>query len=136
MTDLFEQLPSPAKPTAWARPWAVTAPMARKALRLGAWYPVIDEDRPNGRVTIVIRNRCVRVPAHLVEVQKLRPHRFTVVRLAARDPNPHAGSRRDLGRLYAVCPGSGHRVRLRLGQTHAECPGCGYRGEVGWFETG
>jgi hypothetical protein len=134
MTDLFDQLP--AKPQAWARPWAVTALMARKALRLGAWYPVIDDDRPNGHVTLVIRNRNVRVPARLLEVQKMRPHRFTVVRLGSGDPNPHAGSRRDLGRMYAVCPASGHRVRVGLGQLQAVCAGCGYRGEVGWNETG
>jgi len=136
MTDLIEQLPCPPKPTAWARPWAVTAPLARKALRLGAWYPVVEDDRARGRVTLVIRNRNVRVPARLLEVQKDRPHRFTVVRLGPKDPNPHAGSRRDLGRLYGVCPASGHRVRLGPGQIHATCPGCGYRGEVGWNETG
>jgi hypothetical protein len=110
--------------------------MARKALRLGAWYPVVEDDRPHGRVTLVIRNRTVRVPARLLELQAKRPHRFTVVRLGQADPNPLAGSRRDLGRMYAVCPASGHRVRLSLGQTHAVCAGCGYSGEVGWYETG
>jgi hypothetical protein len=110
--------------------------MARKALRLGAWYPVVDVDRPNGRVTLVVRNRSVRVPARLLEVQKARPHRFTVVQLGADERNPLAGSRRDLGRMYGVCPASGHRVRLGAGQVHAVCPGCGYRGEVGWNETG
>jgi hypothetical protein len=134
MSDVFDQ-PS-TKPQAWARPWAVTAPLARKALRLGAWYPVIEDDRQSGHVTLVIRNRNVRVPARLLEVQKLRPHRFTVVRLGPEDPNPLAGSRRDLGRTYAVCPASGHRVRVGPGQANAICAGCGYRGEVGWNETG
>jgi hypothetical protein len=132
--DVFDQ--PPAKPRAWARPWAVTAPLARKALRLGAWYPVVEDDREHGRVTLVIRNRNVRVPARLLELQKARPHRFTVVRLAPGERNPLSGSRRDLGRLYGVCPASGHRVRLGAGQTHAVCSGCGYRGEVGWNETG
>lgn len=134
MKDLFDQ--PAAKPRAWARPWAVTAPLARKALRLGAWYPVIEDDRPNGRVTLVIKNKNVRVPARLLEMQTKRPHRFTVVRLGPRDPNPQAGSRRDLGRTYGVCPASGHRVRVGHGQTHAVCAGCGYRGELGWNETG
>lgn len=134
MTDPFDQ--PAAKPQAWARPWAVTAPLARKALRLGAWYPVVEEDRPNGRVTLVIKNRNVRVPARLLELQTRRPTRFTVVQLGAADPNPHAGSRRDLGRMYGVCPASGHRIRINTGQAQAVCPGCGYRGEVGWNETG
>lgn len=121
---------------AWARPWAITSQLARKALRAGAWYPVVERARRDGSVVVVIRNRRVRVPARLLEMRDERPHRFTVVYLGQSDVNPAAGSRRDLGRLYGVCPASGHRVSIRYPQVHAECPGCGYRGEVGWHETG
>lgn len=121
---------------AWARPWSVTSLLARKSLRAGAWYPVLERERADGSMILMVRNRSVRVPARLLEVRDARPHRFTVVYLGSSDTNPAAGSRRDLGRVYGVCPASGHRVKVRHPQVHAECPGCGYRGEVGWYETG
>ncbi|MDH5198866.1 MAG: hypothetical protein OEY20_16615 [Gemmatimonadota bacterium] len=134
---LLDGLPGSApRPVAWARPWSVTAPLARKSLRAGAWYPVLEDRRAEGTVILVMRHRHVRVPARLLEVRRDRPHRFTVVRLTPGSPNPVTGTKRDLGRDYAVCPASGHRIRLTGEPTHLECPGCGYRGEVGWFETG
>jgi hypothetical protein len=126
----------PRRPVAWARPWSITAPFARKVLRAGAWYPVIEDNRPDGSVILVMRNRNVRVPSRLVEVRRERPAKFTVVYLGSMDTNPAAGTRRDLGRIYGVCPASGHRVRLDGPETRVECPGCGYRGEVAWHETG
>jgi hypothetical protein len=105
-------------------------------MRAGAWYPVLEPARADGSVILMLRNREVRVPAKLLEIRRDRPHRFTVVRLGREDGNPAAGTRRDLGRTYAVCPASGHRVRLRGSEGRVECPGCGYRGEVAWHETG
>jgi hypothetical protein len=127
---------NPPRPIAWARPWSITAPLARKALRAGAWYPVVEHRRIDGVVVLVMRHRNVRVPARLLELRRDRPHRFTVVYMTPRDPNPASGTVRDLGRKYAVCPASGHRIRLEGEPSHLDCPGCGYRGEVGWHETG
>lgn len=136
-TPSLDGLPgNPPRPVAWARPWSITAPLARKALRAGAWYPVVEDRRADGSIILVMRHRNVRVPARLVELRRDRPHRFTVVRTTSRSPNPVCGTPRDLGRKYAVCPASGHRIRLVGEPTHLECPGCGYRGEVGWHETG
>lgn len=135
--DLLSRLPGTARrPVAWARPWPAAAPTARKALRAGAWYPVIERDRADGSVILMMRHRAVRVPVRLVELRLDRPHRFTVVRLGRHERTPTVGTARHLGQTYAVCPASGHRVRLRGTPAHAECPGCGYRGEVGWYETG
>jgi len=124
------------RPIAWARPWAITVAFARKAMRSGAWYPVIETDRPDGSVILMLRHQAVRVPSRLLEIRRDRPHRFTVVRRGPLDGNPATGTRRDLGRTYGVCPASGHRVRLRGPEHVVECPGCGYRGEVAWHETG
>lgn len=135
--DLLPTVPGASpRPVAWARPWSITAPLARKALRAGAWYPVIDNNRPDDSVILVMRNRNVRVPSRLVEIRRDRPRKFTVVYRGPSDTNPAAGTRRDLGRIYGVCPASGHRVRLHGPEIRVECPGCGYRGEVAWYETG
>jgi hypothetical protein len=136
-SDPLDQLPAPpARPTSWARPWAITATFARKAMRAGAWYPVLERDRPDGTVILVIRHRNVRVPERLLELRDDRPTQFTVVYQGRHQPNPAAGTQRDLGRTYAVCPASGHRVRVHGGESRVECPGCGYRGTVAWHETG
>jgi len=134
--DLDDLPQGTTRPVAWARPWAITAPLARKAMRAGAWYPVLEADRPDGSLILMLRHRAVRVPSNLVELRRDRPHRFTVVRRGRQEGNPAAGTRRDLGRTYGVCPASGHRVRLHGLETSVECPGCGYRGEVAWHETG
>jgi hypothetical protein len=135
--DVTPTLPADCpRPVAWARPWSITAPLARKALRAGAWYPVIDNSRTDGSVILVLKNRNVRVPTRLVELRRQRPDKFTVVYRGPLDTNPAVGTRRDVGRIYGVCPASGHRVRLHGPETRIECPGCGYRGEVAWHETG
>jgi hypothetical protein len=121
--------------TAWARLWAIAHPRTRPMLRSGAWYPVIG-DAGADPLLVKVRYRDVRLSAQLVEVRKDRPGRFTVVSRSRGDPNPAAGMRTDLGSRYAVCPASGHRIRLRGRPARLECPGCGYRGEIGWDETG
>ena len=121
---------------AWARLWAVAHPRTRPMLRSGAWYPVVGEDSQS-EVLLAVRHRTVRLPAHLVELRRgERPRKFTVVVRSLVEENPASGTGRDLGARYAVCPASGHRIRLRGRPARTECPGCGYRGEIGWGETG
>jgi hypothetical protein len=91
---------------------------------------------PDDSLLLVLRNRTVRVPAWLLEVRHERPNKFTVVRLPRGNGNAAGGTTKDLGRMYAVCPASGHRIRLFGEPSQLECPGCGYRGEVAWLETG
>jgi hypothetical protein len=121
--------------TAWARLWAIAHPRTRPMLRSGAWYPVVS-DTASSELVLKVRHRDVRLSAQLVEVRKNRPGRFTVVSRSRGENNPAAGTRGDLGSRYAVCPASGHRIRLRGQPAKLECPGCGYRGEIGWDETG
>jgi len=119
----------------WARLWAIAHPRTRPMLRSGAWYPVVS-DAVSSEVTLKVRHRDVRLPAQLLEVRKERPRKFTVVFRSRVEENPAAGTRRDLGPRYAVCPASGHRIRLRGRPARVECPGCAYRGEIAWDETG
>lgn len=122
-------------PVAWARPWAAISLPARKTLRAGAWYPVLEalDDRS---VVLVLRHRNVRVPSRLLEVRSQRPNTFSVVHTSRFEPNPAAGSKRDPGPTYAVCPASGHRIRVTGQPSQLECPGCGYRGEIAWDDLG
>jgi len=122
-------------PVAWARPWAAISLPARKTLRAGAWYPVL-EARNDGSTILVVRHRSVRVPSRLLEIRPKRSEAFSVVHTRRHDSNPAAGTRRDRGPTYAVCPASGHRIRLMGQPPRLECPGCGYRGEIAWDETG
>jgi hypothetical protein len=119
----------------WARLWAVSHPRTRPMLRSGAWYPVVASEAP-AEVVLRVRHRDVRVPPQYVEVRVERPARFTVVCRSRIERNPATGTTRDLGSRYAVCPASGHRIRLTGKPTNLECPGCGYRGEIAWGETG
>jgi hypothetical protein len=125
----------PSHTGAWARLWAIAHPRTRPMLRSGAWYPVVG-DGPPSEVLLAVRHRTVRLPAQLVEVRRERPRQFTVVIRSRVEQNPASGTRRDVGIRYAVCPASGHRIRLRGRPARLECPGCGYRGEIAWDETG
>lgn len=126
---------TPSHSVGWARLWAIAHPRTRPMLRSGAWYPVVAEGAASD-VVLSVRHRTVRLPSQLLEVRRERPHRFTVVFRSREEANPATGTHRDLGKRYAVCPASGHRIGLRGRPARLECPGCGYRGEIAWNETG
>lgn len=119
----------------WARVFpAARRPRADPMARLGVWYPVVS--RGASRVVLDVHGRRLDLPDDLVEIRAKRPDRFTVVYRTETDVNPAAGTKRDLGRVYAVCPTSGTRVRLYGHPDELECPACGHKGEVAWWETG
>jgi DNA-directed RNA polymerase subunit RPC12/RpoP len=102
-------------------------------LRQGAWYPVLSNGAT--RTVLEVSGRRVAVPSDLVEIRPKRPDRFTVVYRPRDSGNPARGTRSDLGRMYAVCPACGSRVRLVGHPRETKCP-CGFRGEIAWWETG
>ena len=122
------------EPVAWARLWAATRPELNPRLRYGAWYPVVSQGE--SLAVLEIRGRRVAVPADLLEMRPKRPDRFTIVVRTASDETPVSGTRSDPGRVYAVCPHSGSRVRLRGHPDELDCPECGHRGIIAWWETG
>jgi hypothetical protein len=129
---------TPLQIVAWARLWAVAHPHTRPMLRSGAWYPVLNlgPDQRERDALLEVRHSEVAVPVSFLEVRTQRPRSFTVVYRSRTERNPAEGTRKDLGNKYAVCPASGHRIRLQGEPLFLECPGCGYRGEVAWNETG
>jgi hypothetical protein len=117
---------------AWARVWPATKREHSKQLRHGAWYPVIDDDRPD-RVTLEIAGRRVVVPRRILEITPERPTRFAVIHRL-----DHVPGKRDsfgLGRHYGVCPTCRWRFGI-IGRPEREtCPKCGLTAEVAWWET-
>jgi hypothetical protein len=123
------------EPVGWARIWAAAPPLnAKPMLRQGVWYPVVSTG--DKRAVVEVRGRRLAVPNDVLEIRDRRPTRFTVVYRPANGANPARGTRADLGRVYAVCPVSGTRVRLVGRPRETKCPGCGHRGEIAWWETG
>src|SRR3990172_458293 len=123
------------KPLGWGGVWAAGPPFDASPMpRQGAWYPIVSTG--STRIVLEVKGRRVAVPNDLIEVRKQRPERFTVVYRAVNSSNPVLGTRGDLGRIYAVCPVSGSRVRLIGHPRETKCPECGHRGEVAWWETG
>jgi len=119
----------------WARLWAIARPDTRPILRQGVWYPIVGE-ASGGRLVLEVGRRRVAVPRRFIEVREERPDRFTVVYRGRDARNPAAGTRRDLGSTYGVCPACGARVRLSARPERALCSGCGHGGEIAWWETG
>jgi hypothetical protein len=119
----------------WARLYSTARPFTNPRLRQGVWYAVVDPHLGE-RVVLQVKGRRVAVPKRFLEIRERRPTRFTVVYLARNAPNPAAGTPRDLGRRYAVCPSCGIRARLFGEPPVIQCKECGHRGEVAWWETG
>jgi hypothetical protein len=122
------------QPKAWARLWRATKPEFNPSLRHGAWYPVVSQGET--LVVLEVRGRRISVPADLVELRPKRPDHFTVVHRTASEHEATGGTRRDLGRAYAVCPVSGSRVRIRGHPDELDCPQCGHHGAIAWWEAG
>lgn len=119
----------------WARPWATARPFAKPTPRTGAWYPIVGEADDN-RVVLEIRGKRVAVLRRLLEIRPDRPTWFSAVVRARGTEHPAAGTPQDLGRVYAVCPACGTRVRVSQDQIGALCPDCGHRGEIAWWDSG
>ncbi len=119
----------------WARLWTIANPRHAAGLRRGAWYPVV-EDQLASNVTVEVGPRAVPVARHLLEFRRHQPDRFTVVYRPRGEHNPVAGTPRDVGDPYAVCPNCAERQPLGARWEQLECLACRHSGVVAWWETG
>lgn len=122
------------KPVGWGRVWPVARPESDPMPRHGAWYPIVN--RGETRVVLDVNGQRVTLPVEQVEVRDKRPDRFTVVYRVETQPNPVHGTRKDLGRVYAVCPSCTHRFRLIGQPEETVCTECRHKGVIAWWETG
>lgn len=123
------------QPLGWARVWVAARTLEADPMpRQGAWYPIVSHGAT--RIVLEVKGQRIAVPSDCLEIRKHRPERFTVVYRAVNSANPAFGTRSDLGRVYAVCPMSGTRVKLIGHPRETKCPECGHRGEIAWWETG
>lgn len=119
----------------WARVFpAARRPPSEPTPRLGVWYPIVS--RGSTQVVLDVQGQSLALPEEVVEIRPKRPDRFTVVYRTRDDHNPAAGTKADVGRVYAVCPACGSRARLFGEPKEIECKSCRHRGEVAWWETG
>ena len=114
--------------------WARARPSGAENLRRGAWYPVLSENASDYIVVSTVRCN-VKVSRHCMELRAYRPVGFSVVFRMPNDRNPVAGTDRDLGLVYGVCPWSGSRVGLMGFPDDAKCPNCGFAGPVLWDDA-
>ena len=119
----------------WARVYPTFDQSISKALRRGAWYPVVDTSKPD-RISILMGTRPVEVPRRLLEFRKQRPKHFSVIdRIGYTPPDRQRKSLYNLGKRYAVCPVCSKRQSLLGHPDEKKCSRCGHTGEVGWWEA-
>lgn len=123
------------KVVGWARVYPTFNQSFSKALRRGAWYPVVENDKPD-RISILMGSRPVEVPRRLLEFRRDRPKHFSVIdRVGYTPPGRRRRSEYNLGKRYAVCPICAKRQALLGHPDEKKCSRCGHLGEVGWWEA-
>ncbi len=130
---MTEKLEAKVKSAGWARVYAAIKRTRSKALRRGAWYQVVQDERTD-RVAIKMGSRAVPVPRRFLDIRRRRPAHFSVVTRVGYKEDPARRSHHSLGRRYVVCPVCSHRVPLWGKPDDMRCPVCGHQGEVGWWE--
>lgn len=124
-----------AKVLGWVRVFPTFDQSVSKALRRGAWYPVVENDKPD-RISILMGSRTVDVPRRLLEFRRERPKHFSVIdRVGYTPPDRERKSLYNLGKRYAVCPVCSKRQALLGHPDEKRCSRCGHEGEVGWWEA-
>ncbi len=114
--------------------WARARQSGAHNLRRGAWYPVLSQS-PSDHIVVSTARCNIKVDRDSMEMRAYRPVGFSVVFKQPTDLNPVAGTDRDLGLLYSVCPWSGSRVPLVGFPDAAKCPNCGFVGPVLWDDA-
>ena len=110
------------------RAWARLRVDVNRALRRGAWYPVVRLSRD--QVVLQVMREQVALPRRLFTTTVARPIRWTVVPCPA--DATHVPS--DWGTRYLVCPACQSRAPVRGFPLDLSCPGCHCVFAIGWDE--
>lgn len=120
------------KIVSWGRVFPTFRRSFSKALRRGAWYPVV-RDNVDDRVSIKLGPATVAVPRRLLEIRPSRPVHFSVVTRVGYQRG--RTSLYNLGQKYSVCPVCSARAALFGHPDDRTCKQCGHSGEVGWWDA-
>ncbi|UCF39636.1 MAG: hypothetical protein JSW43_07750 [Gemmatimonadota bacterium] len=114
-----------------AKKWARVKQNGAHGLRRGAWYPVVNDKKPD-LLIVDVNKKNVPVSRGLVEVSDDAPKRWSVVAWDAADRGSRRASESRYGLVYGVCPACRARVTLEEQADHATCSECGGEFEVDW----
>lgn len=118
----------------WARVYPAIQRTTSKALRRGAWYPVIHDNLPD-RVFLQLGTRSIAVPRRILEIRRERPDYFSVVYRRDHHGDALDDSSQALAMRYVVCPRCARRLRIWGQPPTYCCPNCRHEGDIGWWEA-
>lgn len=114
--------------------WARVRKTGAHGLRRGAWYPVVNDARPD-LVVLDVNKKNIPVPRDLLDVRQQRPALWSVVEWQDRQRGSDRATEANLGSVYAVCPACKARSQLEPADAqHMVCPKCGGDFEVDWVQ--
>ena len=111
--------------------WARVKRAGAHGLRRGAWYFVLTDTKPT-IVVLDVNKKAVPVNRTLLEFTTEKPHKWSVVRLEAKDDAPRRASQAGLGMLYGLCPNCRGRANLAPDDSQKKCPVCDLLFEIDW----
>jgi hypothetical protein len=113
--------------------WARVLESGAHGLRRGAWYPIVNDSRPEIVILDVNKNN-VPVDRASLELADAKPGKWSVVKW-----NPAGVPRRisqaKLPMTYGVCPHCRARAEIPERETKLDCPECKKTSEVDWVNT-
>lgn len=119
------------RPLGWARCLDNVADI----LRRGAWYPIVEETL-DGKVTVEVRQKPVRLSRIDVAVRDTPPDQWSVVvRTGVLRPTLGGREGEDVITTYAVCPHCQERQDFKGKPSALKCTRCSRESAVDWSET-
>ncbi len=115
-----------------AKKWARVKRSGAHGLRRGAWYPVVNDKKPD-LVFVDVHTRNVPVSRELVELAEGAPECWSVVMWQEQENGAERASDSDYGKMYGVCPQCRSRQKFSPpGVAEMVCPECGGEFKVDW----
>jgi hypothetical protein len=114
-----------------AKQWARVRRTGAHGLRRGAWYPVVNDTKPN-LVFLDVNRKNVPMDRTLLEFREGPPDSWSVVQRRPDEPEPNRANLLPLDLTYGVCPQCRARSNLAPGAERAPCRICGGDFGIDW----
>ncbi len=112
-----------------AKKWARVKRSGAHGLRRGAWYPVVNDTKPE-LVFVDVNRRNMPVARELVELAEDAPECWSVVMWQEHENGLERASDSDSGTEYGVCPSCRGRQKLSPPGVGANRPSSSHR----WYQ--